>query len=179
MQADDAGRASFTHRATGHKLMKQKSGVLQVSTSLFLSARRESNQPLRIKALCSTTELRVYTCISLVSQQSTCPLSAQAKRAGNPFESPALLRWKYFHHFLTVRHAWSSTCGASGLFCRGRPKVLTPSERERAIAAAAQEVRDKEFLDRLDKIIELLSELLTEIRDSTRPQSPNKETGHP
>ena len=48
--------------------------------------------------------------------------------------------------------------------------MLTPSEREQARAEAAQEVRDKEFLDRLDKIIELL----IEIRDSTRPQSPNK-----
>ena len=47
--------------------------------------------------------------------------------------------------------------------------MLTPSEREQAVAAAAQAVRDKEVLDRLDKIIELL----TEIRDSSRPQSPN------
>ena len=45
--------------------------------------------------------------------------------------------------------------------------MLTPSEREQAIAATAQAVRDKQVLDRLDKIIELL----TEIRDGNRPPS--------
>lgn len=43
--------------------------------------------------------------------------------------------------------------------------MLTPQERERALVTASQEVRDKEVLERLDKIIGLL----TEIRDNTPP----------
>jgi hypothetical protein len=46
--------------------------------------------------------------------------------------------------------------------------MLTPAERERAAADTTQAARDREVLERLDKIIALLAE----IRDAGRPQSP-------
>jgi len=53
--------------------------------------------------------------------------------------------------------------------------MLTPAQREHAVTEAAQAVRDKELLQRLDKIIELL----TEIRDGTTPQAPPQAAQEP